>query len=174
MLESAQRSPSFFRVLIVEDNDFLQKFYNDALRIFGFHKITIVNNGIEAIEKLKYGQMNGYLFDFLIIDWEMPELSGIELLKFIRTSPDSPDHFMPILFATGMAQKRHVIQARDNGTTEFIAKPFKVEDLKNKIINLLTKTRNFILHDTYIGPCRRHHKKKLPTGMVDRRKSEFI
>lgn len=98
-------------------------------------------------------------------------MSGMELLEAIRQSTEIPDFSIPILFCTGMAQKRHVIAARDYGATEFLAKPFTVELLAKKITSMLAQPRKFIICDRFIGPDRRRRDVALPPGQPDRRRA---
>ncbi len=170
MLHIDSQSASVFRVLLVEDDVVLRRFLHDTLTILGFRKITEAGNRREALELMR-SHRSGFRYDFIITDWEMPEMKGIDLLREIREDVSLPDHTIPILICTGMAQKRHVLEARDYGATEFIAKPFTVAQLVQKLTSLLEKPRSFIITDQYIGPCRRRRNEFPPEGMAERRKS---
>ena len=170
MLRINSLSASFFRVLLVEDDARLRRYLSSTLTVLGFRKITEAENGQQALELFK-AYRTGFRYDFIITDWEMPEMTGLELLQEVRQDITHPDYTIPILMCTGMAQKRHVIEARDFGTTEFIAKPFTVEQLAQKLTSLLEKPRHFIISDLYVGPCRRRRVVALSEGTVERRKS---
>ncbi len=167
MLHIDEHAASHFRVLVAEDDAYLQRILQDMLGIFGFHKVTMVNNGREAMDKLE-NYRSGFRYDFVIMDWEMPEMNGIEFLKELRQS-ELPDFTIPVLFCTSMTQKRHIVEARDLGVTEFLAKPFTVEQLAAKITSLLVTERNFVICDAFIGPCRRRQDVALPMNQADRR-----
>ncbi len=170
MLRIDSRSASYFRVLIAEDDARFRVMLEDALTIFGFRKLTFVETGKEALEMIE-AYRNGFRYDFIITDWEMPDMQGIELLENIRQSTELPDFSIPILLCTGMAQKRHVIGSRDLGCTEFLAKPFTIEQLAGKIQALLSRPRNFIICDRFIGPDRRRQDITLPDGQIERRRA---
>jgi CheY-like chemotaxis protein len=156
------------KILVVEDNAHFIKLYTDMLRIFGFTDTTLAENGKEAIEKIKKYQG---AFDLIISDWEMPEMNGIELLKFIRTSDESPDQQVPVLLATGMGQERHVAMARDLGANEFLVKPFKVEDFRQRMQAVCTQPRAFVVADGFAGPCRRRRTVPLNDNQPERRQA---
>lgn len=169
MLHINSLSATFFRVLLVEDDALLRKYMATTLMVLGFRKITEVCNGREALDLLQ-AHRAGFRYDFIITDWEMPEMTGLELLQEIRRDVSLLDYAIPVLMCTGMAQKRHVLEARDYGTTEFIAKPFTIQQLAQKLTSLLESPRDFIISDEYIGPCRRRSTLALPEGMVERRR----
>lgn len=171
MLRINSLSASFFRVLLVEDDPRMRRLISTTLTILGFRKITEVGNGREALDLLE-AYRTGFRYDFIITDWEMPIMNGLELVSAIRQNIALPDYTIPVLMCTGMAQKRHVLEARDFGATEFIAKPFTVDQLAQKITHLLSNPRQFVICDTYVGPCRRRRNTPLPEGMEDRRKPQ--
>lgn len=150
-------------VVLADNDEKLIGIIKGILLSFGFRDIDVALNGQEAIELLNKSRS-----DLVICDWEMQPMKGIELVHYIRHHPHSPDPFIPIIMLTGRAEMLDVIAARDEGITEFIAKPFTVEDLRERIIEIIERPRKFILHDTYKGPDRRRHKGSAPSGK-DRR-----
>jgi DNA-binding response OmpR family regulator len=75
----------------------------------------------------------------------------------IRTSPESPNRFMPIIMLTGYTQHNHVVQARDTGANEFLAKPVSVNSILTRLLALIEHPRPYVRTKTYFGPCRRRH-----------------
>ncbi|MCD8498230.1 MAG: response regulator [Alphaproteobacteria bacterium] len=96
--------------------------------------------------------------DIVIADWHMEPMSGIELVDKIRTSPSSPNKFVPIIMMTGYSAMPRVAEARDTGATEFLVKPFSANDLAKRIAHVINKPRDFIEADKYFGPDRRRRK----------------
>ncbi|MCP5361926.1 MAG: response regulator [Hyphomicrobiales bacterium] len=110
-------------------------------------------------------------YDLLITDWEMPEMTGLELVQYIRSHPKALNFFVPIIMLTGRAERENIERARDAGITEFLAKPFTIEDLRKRIISVVETPRPFVLSRSYNGPCRRRHNKP-PPGGIERRAEE--
>lgn len=101
----------------------------------------------------------------------MDPMDGIEFTKLVRTAKDGRNHFVPIIMLTGFAQLERVIQARDAGVTEFLAKPFSTESLYSRIVSIVDHPRAFIRCKTYVGPDRRRRELGPRDGIADRRKA---
>ena len=84
-------------------------------------------------------------------------MNGLELIKTIRTDPESPNRFVPIIVVTGYAAPKRVMEARDAGMTEFVVKPFTAEHIIKRITHVINYPRDFVETKTYIGPNRRRH-----------------
>ncbi len=153
-----QRASSSFRILVVEDDPQLRKLYSSVLSVFGFRYVEYAKSGEEAIEKLSETRLP---FDLVILDWHLGgEMDGMDVLYFIRR--ESRRIYTPVLISTGMTQLRHVKESREGGMTDFLAKPFSVDQLGMKIKRMISKPRKFIKTDFYIGPCRRVRDMDMP------------
>jgi DNA-binding response OmpR family regulator len=82
-------------------------------------------------------------------------MSGLELVKLIRTSPDCPNPFVPVIMLTGHSQAEHVREARDAGATEFLAKPISAKGVLARMTLVIESPRSFVRTKEYFGPCRR-------------------
>jgi DNA-binding response OmpR family regulator len=82
-------------------------------------------------------------------------LDGVEFTRLVRTSPDSPNPFLPIIMMTGHSERSRVYEARDAGVTEFIVKPITAKAVLDRLNAVIMRPRPFIKADGYIGPCRR-------------------
>jgi DNA-binding response OmpR family regulator len=151
------------RVLIVDDEALIQRLVYNVLTKLGFRSITVANSGRQAINLVSKQS-----FDFIITDWRMEDMDGIELIRFIRTS-SGVDSRVPIILLTGNTEARDVIEARDAGVTEYIIKPFSAEHLVRRIRAVIERPRGFVEATTYRGPDRRHTPLPPPSGQ-DRRK----
>lgn len=96
------------------------------MRDLGFTNTSEADDGATALPMLQGG---GY--DFLITDWNMPQMTGLELLKAVRADPNLSK--MPILLVTAEAKKQQIVEAAQAGVNGYIVKPFTAATLKEKI-----------------------------------------
>lgn len=154
------------RIMVAEDDKIMIKLLHSVLSNLGFRKIIVVADGQEAIKKIKEIPI-----DILICDWHMKPVDGMALTNYIRHDEESPNRRLPIIMLTGKADRRHVEQARDQGITEFIVKPFDVRELCDKIAFIVERPRKFVEAPGYIGPDRRRRKVEVPPEL-DRRSNK--
>ena len=158
---------STFRVLTVDDERMITKIVCDVLMSLGFHDITTATDGYKAIALLSKNK-----YDFIITDWQMPDMSGIDLVNFIRRAPESIAPTTPIIMLTGNTEAHHVITALEAGVNGYLIKPFSAEQLVRRIRAIIEKPLPFVLSKKYRGPDRRRVS-KAPPNNVDRRKSKL-
>lgn len=158
---------SLLAVLIVEDTGFIRLLLTSVLRALGIENIYHAENGAEAVklikERAKTLPEGTPPFDLIVSDLLMPEVDGFMLLRFLRTSPESPDRFMPFAMISGAADSAYVGKSRDLGATEFIAKPFSTQSIWERLMGIVYKPRRFVLGGGYFGPDRRRLPKQVPT-----------
>ena len=140
------------RILIADDDKLILRLITDVLNHLGFSDTTHANTGREAINLIKRQK-----FDFVITDWRMPDLEGIGLIQFIRSSGECPSPRIPIILLTGNAGSNYIYQARDAGVTEYMIKPFSAQQLVRRIKAIIENPRSFIEAPSYNGPNRRFH-----------------
>ncbi|PWC44373.1 response regulator [Azospirillum sp. TSO22-1] len=161
-------------VLVVEDGAFIRSVLTGALRSIGVGTVHAARNGADAIrflEERKAALPPGTApVDVVITDIVMPEVDGMMLLRWIRSSPRSPDKFLPVLMLSGAADRHYVAQARDLGATDFIAKPFSAGTVSARLMMAIARPRRFVLAAGYFGPDRRRAAK--PVMMDCRMTSE--
>ena len=114
------------RILVVDDSPTIRELTKIFLKDLEFTNVEEAADGSNALEKLK-----SEVFDLVITDWNMPQLSGLDLLKAIRA--DDKMRKIPVLMVTSVDEKDNVIQAVQAGINDYILKPFSAEVLKNKI-----------------------------------------
>ncbi len=95
--------------------------------------------------------------DLVIADWEMAQIDGAALLRWIRRHPKSPDPFLPFIAMSTEPSRDQVRAARDLGASQFIARPFSIEILREHLDSLTHDTRYYVQTPDYFGPDRRHH-----------------
>lgn len=142
-------------VLIADDMKPMLELTKNVLQTFGFKHIHLAENGEEAFDlTCKHNP------DFIITDWLMEPMDGIEFIKKVRTSEASPNPFVPVIMMTGFSSKLRVESARDNGITEFLVKPFTAKDLYARVFQIIEKPRQFVSTEEFFGPDRRRKKIK--------------
>lgn len=114
------------KILVVDDFATMRRILKNILKQLGYHNIEEADDGSVALAKLQKEK-----YDFVITDWNMPNVNGLELLKAIRSS-DELKH-MPVLMVTAEALKENIVQAVKEGVNNYIVKPFTPETLKEKI-----------------------------------------
>ncbi len=119
-------------VLAVEDQSQSRKVLQLCLKELGISQIYTANDGAEALD---FMGTCGDLINMIICDWNMPKMSGLELLRQIRSA--DPD--LPFIMVTGRADHDSVMDAKLDGVSAYVAKPFSVSDLKKKISHFTTQ-----------------------------------
>jgi len=140
------------KVLVVDDNPHMRKLVVTILQAFGVINIFEAGDSEQTWKMLREGNP-----DVVFMDWILDRASGLELIKKIRTSNQSPNPFVPIIMLTGYTQAEHVRQARDAGINEFLAKPVSVNAIMMRLVAVIEHPRPFVRTKTYFGPCRRRH-----------------
>lgn len=114
------------KILVVDDFATMRRIVKNVLKQIGFTNITEVENGREAIKELKKAP-----YDLVLCDWNMPEVTGIEVLNAIRAEPSLKD--LPFVMVTAEAQKDNIIEAVKAGVTSYVVKPFTAETIEEKL-----------------------------------------
>jgi CheY-like chemotaxis protein len=159
-------------VLIVEDNQYIRTAFEDLLRHFQFGRIATATNGEEAIEYMKTMGSGSMGLDMVFSDLVMTPINGLLLLRWIRAAKDSPNRMIPYCMISGAADQAYVNSARDLGVTEFIAKPFSVTSVYERILQVVDYPRQYVTTQQYFGPDRRRRKEPAPSSGERREKQE--
>ncbi|NPA03491.1 MAG: response regulator [Epsilonproteobacteria bacterium] len=114
------------KILVVDDAPMIRRIMKNLLREIGFTNIEEAEDGKVALQKLKSGK-----YDFVITDWNMPNLTGIELVQEMRKDPKLKK--IPVMMVTAEAKKENIILALKSGVNNYIVKPFTPENVKSKI-----------------------------------------
>ncbi len=120
------------KILIVDDFATMRKVIRNLLKQVGYENITEAEDGAAALRVLKSQKI-----DFIISDWNMPNMTGLELLKAVRA--DEELKAMPFLMVTAEALQDNVIAAVKAGVSNYIVKPFTAEVLNDKIKKIIEK-----------------------------------
>ncbi|EKO3574748.1 chemotaxis response regulator CheY [Vibrio metschnikovii] len=114
------------KILIVDDFSTMRRIVKNLLRDLGFNNTQEADDGLTALPMLKKGG-----FDFVVTDWNMPDMQGIDLLKNIRA--DAELKHLPVLMITAEAKREQIIEAAQAGVNGYIVKPFTAATLKEKL-----------------------------------------
>lgn len=147
------------QILLADDNQHMRAITATILNSAGFKRTREVRDGAEALDALR--EMPA---DLAIVDFNMAPIDGVEFTRLIRNSADSPNPYLPIIMMTGHSEKSRVVEARDAGVTEFIAKPITAKAVLDRIQAVIYNPRPFIKSESYFGPCRRRLAVKTYAG----------
>ncbi len=118
--------PKDIRILVVDDMSTMRRIIRTILNQLGYENIEEAENGKQALAKLRSEK-----FDFVVTDWNMPEMDGLTLVQEIRKDENLKS--LPVLMVTAEAKKENVLMALKAGVNNYIVKPFTPEVLKEKI-----------------------------------------
>jgi two-component system chemotaxis response regulator CheY len=114
------------KILVVDDMSTMRRIVKNIMKQLGYANVDEAENGKDALDKLKAES-----FGFVISDWNMPVMTGIELLRAIRA--DDKLKALPVLMVTAEAQKENLVEAIQAGVSNYIVKPFTAEVLQEKM-----------------------------------------
>ena len=118
------------RFLVVDDFSTMRRIVKNLLHELGYPNVQEADDGQSALPMLKAGG-----FDFLVTDWNMPGMPGLDLLKAVRADPALAK--MPVLMLTAEAKREQIIEAAQAGVSGYVIKPFTAATLKEKIDKIL-------------------------------------
>ncbi|MHB8354105.1 MAG: chemotaxis response regulator CheY [Burkholderiales bacterium] len=113
------------KFLVVDDFSTMRRIIRNLLNELGFTNIQEAEDGVDALHKL------GGNFDVVVSDWNMPNMTGIELLRKIRSDPALKD--LPVLMVTAEAKQENLIEATQAGVSGYLIKPFTAATLDEKL-----------------------------------------
>lgn len=103
-----------------------------------------------------FAELTHFPADIIITDYHMQPLDGLDFVRLVRTGSDSPNPFVPIIMLSGHTEMRKIVEARDAGAHEYLAKPISAKSLYSRINSIISRPREFIKTRTFFGPdCRR-------------------
>jgi len=114
------------KILVVDDFQTMRRIVRGVLKELGFTNVVEADNGVAALEVLRTEKI-----DFIVSDWNMPEMTGIDLLKTVRASEEWKD--LPFLMVTAEGKSAQVLEAVKNRVNNYVVKPFTPATLEEKI-----------------------------------------
>ncbi len=125
--------PSKIKILVVDDFSTMRRIVRNLLKELGFTNVEEAEDGAVALQRLK----SGGSIDFVITDWNMPNMDGLTLLQSVRADPSLKS--LPVLMITAEAKKENIIAAAQAGASGYIVKPFTAATLNEKLVKIFEK-----------------------------------
>ena len=123
------------KILIVDDFSTMRRIIKNLLRDLGFTNTSEADDGLTALPMLQSGA-----FDFLVTDWNVPGMTGIDLLRQVRA--DDRLKSLPVLMVTAEAKREQIIEAAQAGVNGYVVKPFTAQALKDKIDKIFERVNS--------------------------------
>jgi two-component system chemotaxis response regulator CheY len=134
-------------VLIVDDSQFMRKIVRNCLLNVGVKEIYEAGDGIAALEAIRtIGP------DIVVLEWELPLLSGAELVRIVRSPGVFPMPDVPIIMLSSHGERWRVIEAARIGINEYLVKPVSAQALFDRMVSILAKPRRIVRRGGYYGP----------------------
>ncbi|MBU1237132.1 MAG: chemotaxis response regulator CheY [Gammaproteobacteria bacterium] len=125
--------PAKIKFLVVDDFSTMRRIVRNLLKELGYTNVDEAEDGAVALQKLQ----GGGGFDFVVTDWNMPNMDGLTLLQSVRADPNLKA--LPVLMITAEAKKENIIAAAQAGASGYIVKPFTAGTLNEKLIKIFEK-----------------------------------
>jgi two-component system, chemotaxis family, chemotaxis protein CheY len=145
-------------VLVVDDNQYMRKTVRNLLVNCGVKDIYEAADGIAALDTIR--TMGPHV---VILDWEMPLLSGPELVRIVRSPGVFPVPDVPIIMLSGHGERWRVVEAMRLGVNEYLVKPVSAKALYDRLVAIFAQPRPTVQMGDYYGP----EPRKLATGDID-------
>jgi len=120
------------KFLVVDDFSTMRRIVRNLLKELGYNNVDEAEDGAQGLQKLKNGQ-----FDFVVSDWNMPNMDGLQMLQAIRADPTLAK--LPVLMVTAEAKKENIIAAAQAGANGYVVKPFTSVTLDEKLTKIFEK-----------------------------------
>ena len=124
--------PSKLKFLVVDDFSTMRRIVRNLLKELGYANADEAEDGAVALQRLKAGGI-----DFIVTDWNMPNMDGLALLQAVRADPTLKH--LPVLMITAEAKRENIIQAAQAGASGYIVKPFTAATLGEKLTKIFEK-----------------------------------
>jgi len=151
------------KILLVDDNHHMRVLLTEILRAIGVRQVFEAADGAEGLQLMRTHQI-----DIIMTDLAMQPLDGIDFVRLLRNSADSPNPMAPVIMITGHSTHKRVNEARDVGVTEFLSKPVTAKGVLERIGRVVDNPRSFVRTNTYFGPDRRRRADPTYTGPMRR------
>ena len=134
-------------VLVVDDNQYMRKLIRNLLVNCGVKDICEAPDGIAALDSIRT-----FAPDVVILDWEMPLLSGAELVRIVRSPGVFPMPDVPIIMLSSHGERWRIVEAVRLGVNEYLIKPVSAKALYDRLVSILTQPRPVVQLGDYYGP----------------------
>lgn len=129
--------PTYSKFLVVDDFATMRKIVKKVLTELGYTNVEEADDGKTALPLLQKAAAEGKPFDFVLSDWNMPGMTGIDLLKACKNDPQLKN--MPFMLITAESEQKNIIEAAKSGVSDYVVKPFNAATLKEKLERVWNK-----------------------------------
>jgi len=147
------------KILLVDDNHHMRVLLAEILKALGVRHIYEAADGAQGLQTMRQHPV-----DIVMTDLSMQPLDGIDFVRLLRRSPDSPNPMCPVIMITGHSTLSRVQEARNAGVNEFLAKPLNARGVVQRITEVVENPRPFVRTENYFGPDRRRRADPAFTG----------
>ncbi len=149
-------------ILIVDGNTFMRRLTRTMLMNLGAKLVTEASDGLAALEAIRIGNP-----DVVLLEWDIPMLNGMELMRIVRSPGVFPRPNIPIIMLTHRGQRSFVREALRAGVHEFLVKPTSPKALRDRLMSIMFKPRPMMqLGELYVPKPRRKRDEPKPTRRV--------
>ena len=134
-------------VLVVDDNQYTRKMIRNLLVNCGVKDVFEANDGIAALDAIR-----SIAPDVVVLDWEMPLLSGAELVRIVRSPGVFPMPDIPIIMLSAHGERWRVVEAARLGVHEYLVKPVSAKSLYDRLVAIVSQPRPVVKRGDYYGP----------------------
>lgn len=137
-------------ILLVDDNRHTRAVVRTILEALGVTKIREAVDGTDALQKFQL-----FPADIIICDRVMEPMDGLDFVRRVRTGDESPNPYVPIIMLTAHTELNKIVEARNAGVHEVLAKPISAKALAERIVAIIKHPRPFVRRADYFGPVQR-------------------
>jgi two-component system chemotaxis response regulator CheY len=123
--------PLSTKFLVIDDFSTMRKIIKKVLNELGYTNIEEADDGVTALPMIQAAQASGQPYGFIISDWNMPKMQGIELLKACKADPNHKN--IPFMLVTAESEQKQILVAAQAGVSDYVVKPFNSATLKGKL-----------------------------------------
>src|ERR1700733_7799995 len=134
-------------VLVVDDNQYTRKMIRNLLLNCGIKDVFEANDGIAALDAIR-----SIAPDVVVLDWEMPLLSGAELVRIVRSPGVFPMPDIPIIMLSAHGERWRVVEAARLGVHEYLVKPVSAKSIYDRLVAIVSQPRPVVKRGDYYGP----------------------
>jgi two-component system, chemotaxis family, chemotaxis protein CheY len=134
-------------VLVVDDNQYTRKMIRNLLVNCGVKDVFEANDGIAALDAIR-----SIAPDVVVLDWEMPLLSGAELVRIVRSPGVFPMPDIPIIMLSAHGERWRVVEAARLGVHEYLVKPVSAKSIYDRLVAIVSQPRPVVKRGDYYGP----------------------
>jgi DNA-binding response OmpR family regulator len=134
-------------VLVIDDSLFMRRIVRNLLLNIGVKEVFEAGDGIAGLDAIRTANP-----DIVLLDWELPLLSGVELVRIVRSPGVFPTPDVPIIVLSFQGERRRVLEAMRSGVNEYLVKPVSAKSLYERFVSILAKPRPIVRVGDYYGP----------------------